>query len=253
MERSHEEIAKFNEISRKVNASTDLNEIIDMVFEHIDKEFGIEAVILQLVYKEKNVSYSFRTSMPPVATDEMVEAASTLKINLNSEEGGVIYKTYQRKRPVYIPDVKRFFNKSSSDREIISRLQIKSFLLVPLVIQDEVIAFAFFTSYYHQLTLKKTDIQRISAFCEQIAGAINSSAMLGDIRDEREKSERLLLNIMPKKIAEELKENGSVKPQVYDNASIMFTDFKEFTISAANMDPSELMEELDRVFLQFDH
>ncbi|MBK9498034.1 MAG: HAMP domain-containing protein [Leptospiraceae bacterium] len=72
------------------------------------------------------------------------------------------------------------------------------------------------------------------------------------IRSEKEKSDRLLLNILPEKIANELKENGFVKPVLYDSVTVIFTDFKGFTKIASNMLPEDLLEKLDMIFLQFD-
>lgn len=53
VEKSRGELYKFNNLAKQVNASTDLNEIVGMVFKHFEKEFSIEAVILQLIYHEK--------------------------------------------------------------------------------------------------------------------------------------------------------------------------------------------------------
>lgn len=72
------------------------------------------------------------------------------------------------------------------------------------------------------------------------------------INREKEESDRLLLNILPEKIANELKEKGSVKPVLYDSITVIFTDFKGFTKIASNMLPEELLEKLDMIFLQFD-
>ena len=72
------------------------------------------------------------------------------------------------------------------------------------------------------------------------------------IRAEREKSERLLLNILPEEIAQELKENGSTVPRHFASASVLFTDFKGFTTIAESMEPAALVAELDRCFSAFD-
>ncbi|MBS0619480.1 MAG: adenylate/guanylate cyclase domain-containing protein [Spirochaetes bacterium] len=71
---------------------------------------------------------------------------------------------------------------------------------------------------------------------------------------EREKAEsnRLLLNILPAKIAEELKTQGAVEPLFYDSATILFTDFVGFTEAAKVMLPDELIAQLNNIFFQFD-
>jgi class 3 adenylate cyclase len=69
---------------------------------------------------------------------------------------------------------------------------------------------------------------------------------------ERKKSDELLLNILPRKIADELKLHGKVEPSYHPSATIIFTDFKGFTTIAESLTPKELLEELDRCFVQFD-
>ncbi|MDX1959656.1 MAG: adenylate/guanylate cyclase domain-containing protein [Leptospiraceae bacterium] len=66
------------------------------------------------------------------------------------------------------------------------------------------------------------------------------------------KANKLLLNILPSSIAEELKETGLTQPVHYESASVLFTDFKGFTVIAQAMSPSELIQELDRCFSYFD-
>lgn len=73
-----------------------------------------------------------------------------------------------------------------------------------------------------------------------------------EIREEKEVSERLLLNILPRETAEELKRTGRATPRHYDEASVLFTDFKGFTSLSEKMDPAALVAELDRCFQHFD-
>ena len=72
------------------------------------------------------------------------------------------------------------------------------------------------------------------------------------IAEQEEKSNRLLLNILPEKIADELKHKGEVTPILYESVSIVFSDFKGFTRIAERMEPEELVKELDGYFFQFD-
>ncbi|MEM7180424.1 MAG: adenylate/guanylate cyclase domain-containing protein [Spirochaetota bacterium] len=67
-----------------------------------------------------------------------------------------------------------------------------------------------------------------------------------------EKSENLLLNILPKPVALELKETGRTKPVSFASASVCFTDFVGFTKIAEKATPDELVRELDFCFSQFD-
>ncbi|MDZ4707202.1 MAG: adenylate/guanylate cyclase domain-containing protein [Saprospiraceae bacterium] len=72
------------------------------------------------------------------------------------------------------------------------------------------------------------------------------------IEAEKEKSENLLLNILPKFTTEELKLTGKATPRYYESATVMFTDFVLFTEIASKMSPAELVEDLDYCFSCFD-
>lgn len=72
------------------------------------------------------------------------------------------------------------------------------------------------------------------------------------IEDERQRSDELLLNILPPAVADELRANGRAKAQSYSNASVMFTDFKNFTSISEKLTPEELVTELDTYFKAFD-
>jgi adenylate cyclase len=72
------------------------------------------------------------------------------------------------------------------------------------------------------------------------------------IQEERQRSENLLLNILPSSIAEELKTLGHANTRRYDSVSVLFADFKNFTSIAEKLTPEELVSELDHCFKGFD-
>jgi class 3 adenylate cyclase len=72
------------------------------------------------------------------------------------------------------------------------------------------------------------------------------------LKIEKDRSEALLLNILPEEIAEELKATGSVKAKDFGLVSILFTDFQSFTQTAQTMSPQRLVEEINVCFEAFD-
>ncbi len=72
------------------------------------------------------------------------------------------------------------------------------------------------------------------------------------IEKEKERSESLLLNILPAIVARELKESGKAAARKYDKVSVLFTDFKNFSKIAEHLTPEELVNELDYCFRKFD-
>lgn len=73
------------------------------------------------------------------------------------------------------------------------------------------------------------------------------------IREGKKRSDELLLNILPEEVAEELKEKGSVEAKHFDEVTVMFTDFKEFTIVSERLSATELVSEIDLYFKAFDN
>ena len=69
---------------------------------------------------------------------------------------------------------------------------------------------------------------------------------------ERAEGERLLANILPKEIADELRHEGRVKPRYYQAVTILFSDFVGFTKLAEMLEPNELIAQLDDYFSAFD-
>lgn len=73
-----------------------------------------------------------------------------------------------------------------------------------------------------------------------------------DLQREKDRVEKLLLNIMPKSVYEEMKDFGSVTPQRFDSASVLMLDFVGFTDMAVSQDPRALVAELNDIFSAFD-
>jgi class 3 adenylate cyclase len=93
-----------------------------------------------------------------------------------------------------------------------------------------------------------------------IGGFILALAFLGmllrqstRIRKEKQRSDDLLLNILPNEIAEELKTNGKSQARQYKDVTVMFTDFKDFTRISGELSAEDLVAEIDNFFKAFDH
>ncbi|GEM_PF-6913835 len=72
------------------------------------------------------------------------------------------------------------------------------------------------------------------------------------LRREQEKSDALILNILPQEIADILKNENCVIADRFDNVSILFADIVNFTPLSTAMTPTELVELLNAVFSRLD-
>ncbi|PKL18501.1 MAG: hypothetical protein CVV49_05295 [Spirochaetae bacterium HGW-Spirochaetae-5] len=72
------------------------------------------------------------------------------------------------------------------------------------------------------------------------------------IEEEKKKSDRLLLNVLPYRIVDNLKLNGESKPELFKDVTVFFSDFVGFTDIASTVEPEMLISELNEIFTEFD-
>lgn len=72
------------------------------------------------------------------------------------------------------------------------------------------------------------------------------------IEEEKNRTNILLLNILPEETAIELKQRGKVQAKRFESVTVMFADFEGFTHYSENLSPEKLVESIDFYFSQFD-
>lgn len=80
----------------------------------------------------------------------------------------------------------------------------------------------------------------------------NNEILLETLSIEKKRSDDLLLNILPFDIAEELKKYGTSKAKLFENVSVLFSDFVGFTNVSEKLTPGELVAELHHCFTAID-
>ncbi|MBW4520486.1 MAG: response regulator [Scytolyngbya sp. HA4215-MV1] len=93
---------------------------------------------------------------------------------------------------------------------------------------------------------------RIGACLEKKRLRDQEQAYLQELQAEKEKSEQLLLSILPKPVAEQLKQNKSTIADSFAEATVLFADIVDFTQFASNRSPIELVSLLNQIFSAFD-
>jgi adenylate cyclase len=79
-----------------------------------------------------------------------------------------------------------------------------------------------------------------------------SERSMRELQKEKERVERLLLNVMPRSVYEEMKEFGTTTPARFEEATVLLLDFVGFTDMAISREPAELVTELNDIFSAFD-
>jgi class 3 adenylate cyclase/ligand-binding sensor domain-containing protein len=93
-----------------------------------------------------------------------------------------------------------------------------------------------------KIVLERTVIERTAEVVEEKA----------EVERQKEKSDELLLNILPSEVAEELKEKGYTTAKSFDEVTVLFSDIKGFTNVAEKMTAQELVKEINTYFSAFD-
>ena len=88
---------------------------------------------------------------------------------------------------------------------------------------------------------------------KELEAMINSYAKMmerneRELKREKERAEKLLLNIMPKSVLAELKQFGVTTPTRYDSASVIMIDFVSSTEMKISEDPTAVVTELNDIF-----
>ncbi|QTA78273.1 Two component system response regulator/histidine kinase, adenyl cyclase domain-containing [Desulfonema limicola] len=93
---------------------------------------------------------------------------------------------------------------------------------------------------------------RIGACLEKKRLRDMEQAYLKQLKLEQEKSERLLLNILPRQIAERLKQEETTISDNFEEATVLFIDIVGFTSLSSKISPKELVALLNTIFSAFD-
>jgi class 3 adenylate cyclase len=141
---------------------------------------------------------------------------------------------------------------------------------LPILLQGKCIAIVYLENLIASDVFTPARLEVLNLLSGQMAVSINNALLYANLEHkvaertaeielqkelieiEKNKSDLLLLNILPYEIAEELKKTGKSVPKKYDNVSVMFTDFKGFTQISEKLDPETLVSKIDTFFGEFD-
>jgi adenylate cyclase len=118
------------------------------------------------------------------------------------------------------------------------------FLSWPALLIYIVLIFLLVWAFYDQLNFR---FARKQYMLEQIINARTEDLIL-----EKEKTEALLTNVLPKNTADELMAKGKATKIKYNFVTVLFSDIQGFTRIAEEMNPEVLIDELDKFFFHFD-
>jgi len=93
---------------------------------------------------------------------------------------------------------------------------------------------------------------RIEASLDRKRWHDQEQAYLEQINQERQKADKLLLNILPEPVSERLKQGQEIIADGFEAATVLFADIVDFTRLSSQLSPGEIVQLLNDIFSAFD-
>ncbi|RIW18261.1 GAF domain-containing protein [Algoriphagus lacus] len=154
--------------------------------------------------------------------------------------------------------------------QILEEQKTSSVLCLPILNQGKISAVIYLDNTLYSGVFSVERVEFLKLLSGQIAVSLENSIFYQDLEQkvkdrteelekqkneleqEKIKSDRLLLNILPKETADELKSTGSTLPKYHRNISVIFTDFVNFTTISEKFDAVDLVNEINHYYSKFD-
>jgi transcriptional regulator with GAF, ATPase, and Fis domain len=226
MELNREKLESLNRLMRSLNSFNKIDDIVSEVLHYLKTYHRVELAFLLLVDDKHNCLRPLLTTKEIFNKGLLVNNFfKNFKVDLSFKSGS-LFRTYTKKKPLYLRKAVKWTNISNYDQKIVEAFKLDSIAQIPLVVKNKCIGIICLTRLTSEMDWSKNEFIEICSFSEQVAGAIHNAYLMRDLELEREKSMKMLRNILPDELAAELMETGEVLPMEYESATILFTDFK---------------------------
>jgi len=269
----HSKTVSFAELTSIIEKALTLSELDGEIDKKIHRAKEINDVLIKLLASSGNMSFSLiliKTDGGMEWANEGFESLHGFRLeNYRESFGNTIFSLDPSS------EIANLFNKCLKEiRSVEGNCQVKSkkgeihwlkIILTPELnkqglIEEIVMVELDITSFKK----KEDELQAQNAKMKEIARNLeHANALLEEqkqeinqqkytIELEQEKSEKLLLNILPFEVARQLKTKGRAGTRQYKLVSVLFADFKGFSRLSKTLDPKDLVSILDSYFASFD-
>lgn len=247
------QMSSVTDVGKKVTSSLDIDTILKHLYQYVSASMLINEINL-VCKKEESEKFIFKS----IKTSDKVNSIEGKEAF--SEKSSILKWCIENEKEVFLNNVQRDYaqylleNPKSLEGEVYG-----SIICYPLMLDKKRIGAIAIYSKQENAFEEDYHISLIKSLASYLSVAIENTniySLLNDnyeiIEKEKEKSESLLLNILPVEVANELKNQGFAKAQQFDDVSVLFTDFVGFTRISQNLKPKELVGEINKYFSQFD-
>ncbi len=139
----------------------------------------------------------------------------------------------------------------SPEQQALCAAGIRSYVFVPLLMQGKLVG----TLHLESKRPAVFTPQHITVAAEvatSLEMAIRQARLYEQVQQEKQRADELLLNILPPRVVQDLKEKGQTRPQSFEHVTVCFADIVNFTIISAQHEPEFVIGELNEIFTAFD-
>ncbi|RHX88620.1 adenylate/guanylate cyclase domain-containing protein [Leptospira stimsonii] len=262
---SYQNLKQLSEIGQMITASLEPKIILTSVYENTKSMVSMNILAFGILEEGKNeIKYKFsliegRYTPAPSVDSLSEENPSSFCYNQNQE---LITNDLEKDFPQYVSPIQKHFGEKTS-----------SVVYLPLKVEERFIGILTIQSYEknafneNQLSILRTlanyvaigvdnadAYKTLSKRNRELKDSLEKINVLNEgLEKERQKSESLLLNILPKAIAERLKSGEGVIADYIPNSTVLFADIVGFSkLSTQIPTPNQLVEILNQIFTCFD-
>ena len=164
---------------------------------------------------------------------------------------GLPGRIWQSQHSEWIEDVSHAPEEVFLRSEIAVNVGLKAAFGVPILAENQVLAILIF---YREKVLECQPrlLELVSAVATQLGSLIQRKQAEAALKLQQEQTEKLLLNILPKPIAERLQKEQKLIAEHFDEVTVLFADLVGFTEFSTHKSPTQLVEILNGIFSEFD-
>lgn len=186
---------QLSQVARRLNATSDPDEIADLIYRYARKNFGSEISWLLMIDQE-NQTAEYQTNRRLEREYPEIHAwLATLQIDL-TPEAGLVYTAVQKKRNVYLTQMAKNFERIEMllkplDREFVINLGLNYILYVPLILDREVVGLLGLTNQRDQLpgTIRswRDRSRHLRLFCAQAGAALHRARLAQSVAENQQR------------------------------------------------------------------
>lgn len=241
-ESSISQITLITDIGKDITSSLGLEEILSKVYKYIVSSMAASEVHFLIENQGKRLYYVLYNKQVEIVTDE----------HWTSDKDNVLNWSFNNNRELVLNHAEKDFGQYVfKPIHLFDRRMAASVIGIP---------FGFNTKQTGSMAVygiknnafDTYHLDFVKSLASYVAVAIDNSKLFEELDEEKEKSDGLLLNILPEEVASELKRKGSIEPKQFNNVTVLFTDMVNFTGISETMSPTQLVQEIHQNFTAFD-